>query len=126
MATFVSDGATLIGPPATGCPQFVQKVVPGSSLLPQFVQEAVGEGVAGTGSTAIGGATTATAGTAWVTGAGWAVSGLPHSVQNTEPGSACAPQEEQTGRATVTAAEGCAAAGIGLPHDVQKLADSST
>jgi hypothetical protein len=47
-------------------------------------------------------------------------------VQKTEPGSACAPQKEQTGRATETAAEGCAAAGIGLPHDVQKLADSST
>jgi len=70
MATFVSDGATLVGPPATGCPQFVQKVVPGSSLLPQFVQEEAREGVAGTGSTAVGEATTATAGTAWVTGAG--------------------------------------------------------
>jgi len=45
-------------------------VVPGSSLLPQFVQEEAREGVAGTGSTAVGEATTATAGTAWVTGAG--------------------------------------------------------
>jgi hypothetical protein len=47
-------------------------------------------------------------------------------VQKTESGSARAPHEEQTGRVTVTAAEGCALAGIGLPHDVQKLADSST
>jgi hypothetical protein len=47
-------------------------------------------------------------------------------VQKSESGSACAPQEEHTGRVTVTAAEGCAAAGIGFPHDVQKLADSST
>lgn len=30
------------------------------------------------------------------------------------------------GRVTVTAAEGCTLAGIGLPHDVQKLADFST
>src|SRR5258708_29687798 len=51
---------------------------------------------------------------------------LPHSVQNAESGSPCAPHEEQTGRVMVTAAEGCTLAGIGLPHDVQKLADSST
>jgi hypothetical protein len=46
-------------------------------------------------------------------------------VQKTESGSASTPQAEQTGRVAEIAAEGCAAAGIGLPHDVQKLAESS-
>jgi hypothetical protein len=110
----------------TGCPQFVQKVVPGCRLLPQLVQEAAGEGVPGTGSAAVGEEAAARAGKASATFGGWAFSFVPHSVQKAESGSPCVPHEEQTGRATVTAAEGCAAAGIGLPHDVQKLADSST
>jgi hypothetical protein len=83
--------------------------------------EAVGAAVSDTS-----GIAAATAGAASTTGAGSPVSRFPHSVQNTEAGSVCAPQKEQTGRLTVTAAEGCAPAGIGLPHDVQKLADSST
>jgi hypothetical protein len=110
----------------TGCPQFVQKVVPGCRLLPQLVQEAASEGMAGPGSTAVGGEAAARAGKASATFGGWAFSFVPHSVQKTESGSPCVPHEEQTGRATVTAAVGCTAAGIGLPHDVQKLADSST
>jgi hypothetical protein len=109
--------------PATGCPQFVQKPVPDSSFDPQFVQNAVSEGGA---VSVMGGTAAATAGAVSITGAGCASSCFPHSVQKTDPGSACAPQVEQTGRVTVTAAEGCAAAGIGLPQDVQKLADSST
>ncbi|HXO38501.1 MAG TPA: hypothetical protein VN872_07675, partial [Candidatus Acidoferrum sp.] len=59
-------------------------------------------------------------------GADCVASRWPHSVQKAEFGSLCAPQDEQTGRVTVTATEGCAAAGIRWPHDVQKLADSST
>jgi hypothetical protein len=110
----------------TGSPQFVQKVVPGCRLLPQLVQEAASEGMAGPGSTAVGGEAAARAGKASATFGGWAFSFVPHSVQKTESGSPCVPHEEQTGRATVTAAVGCTAAGIGLPHDVQKLADSST
>ncbi|MGB8130916.1 MAG: hypothetical protein WCG81_14085 [Candidatus Angelobacter sp.] len=106
-----------------GCPQFVQKPVPCSSLLPQFVQKAVDE-LTGAASAADG--AEVAAGAASATGTGSAFSRLPHSVQKTEPGSVAAPHEEQTGRATVTAAEGCAAVGIGLPHDVQKLADSCT
>src|SRR6476646_3567267 len=124
-ATFLPCSGSLVDPSVTGCPQFVQKPVPGSSLVPHDVQKGFGEVVC-TAVSAAGGAATATAGAACATGAGSASSRLPHSVQKTEPGSACAPQEGQTGRATVTAAEGCAAAGIGLPHDVQKLADSST
>jgi hypothetical protein len=111
----------------TGCPQFVQKVVPGCRLLPQLVQEAAGEGMAGPASTAFGGEAAATrAGKASATFGSWAFSFVPHSVQKAESESPSAPHEEQTGRATVTAAVGCTAAGIGLPHDVQKLADSST
>jgi hypothetical protein len=110
----------------TGCPQFVQKVVPGCRLLPQLVQEGASEGVPGTGSAAVGEEAAARAGTASATFGGWAFSLVPHSVQKAESGSPCAPHEEQTGRATVTAAVGWAAIGIGLPHDVQKLADSST
>ena len=111
----------------TGCPQFVQKVVPGCRVLPQLVQEAASEGMAGPGSTAVGGEAAATrAGKASATFGGWTFSFVPHSVQKAESGSPCAPQEEQTGRATVTAAVGCTAVGIGLPHDVQKLAESST
>jgi hypothetical protein len=125
VATFVagSDAATELL--IVGCPQFVQKPVSGSSLLPQFVQNAVNKVVAGVAS-ARGGTVVATAEAASTVGAGCVVSRLPHSVQKAESGSAAAPHEEQTGRVTVTAAEGCAAAGIGLPHDVQKLADSST
>jgi hypothetical protein len=115
----------LTGPVDTGCPQFVQKSVPGSSVLPQFVQKAVGKIVAGAASED-GGTAATIAGAASTTGIGPASSRFPHSVQKTESGSVCAPHEEQTVRVTVTAAEGCAAAGIGLPHDVQKLADSST
>ncbi|HEY2235250.1 MAG TPA: hypothetical protein VGK01_17390 [Candidatus Angelobacter sp.] len=78
------------------------------------------------GSTAVGEEAATRAGTASATFGGWAFSFVPHSVQKTESESPSAPHEEQSERATVTAAEGCAAAGIGLPHDVQKLADSST
>ncbi|MGC2742117.1 MAG: hypothetical protein WA672_02955 [Candidatus Angelobacter sp.] len=109
----------------TGCPQFVQKPVSIFSPDPQFVQKAVGKVVAEPAS-ADGGAFDATAGTPSTTGSACALSGLPHSVQKTESRSACAPQDEQTGRVTVTAAAGAALAGIGLPHDVQKLAFSST
>jgi hypothetical protein len=109
---------------AAGCPQFVQKLVSGSSFDPQFVQKAVGDEGAETVSISTG-AGSATAASSSIF-AGWGFSFAPHSVQKTESGSPCAPQEEQTGRATVTAALGCTAVGIGLPHDVQKLADSST
>ena len=113
-------------PPAAGCSQFVQKGFPASSLAPQVVQNVVSEGVAGADSIADGGVVAVTTETASAPGAGEAFIRLPHSVQKAEPGPASTPQEEQTGRVTVTAAEGCVAAGIGLPHDVQKLADSST
>jgi hypothetical protein len=93
----------------TGSPQFVQKVVPGCRLLPQLVQEAASEGMAGPGSTAVGGEAAARAGKASATFGGWAFSFVPHSVQKTESGSPCVPHEEQTGRATVTAAVGCTA-----------------
>jgi hypothetical protein len=113
--------------PATGCPQFVQKPVLDSSSDPQFVQKAVGGFVAGGASVDRGLAAIAEAtGASSSTDSARASSRFPHSVQKTDPGSACAPQVEQTGRVTVTAAAGCAAAGIGLPQDVQKLADSST
>jgi hypothetical protein len=131
----VSGTEAVANPADAGCPQFVQKLVPGSNLLPQFVQNAMDEVAAGAASA--GGEAAATKGASSVIGvtaattaeagsATDAFSRLPHSVQKTEPESACAPQEEQTGRVTETAAEGCAAAGISLPHDVQKLADSST
>jgi len=120
---FVAGLAKLADPSATGCPQFVQKRISGSSLAPHDVQKGSGKTVVVTASS---GTAAATAGAASATGKDSAANRLPQCVQKTEPGSACAPQEEQTGRATVTAAEGCAAAGIGLPHDVQKLADSST
>jgi hypothetical protein len=125
VATFVagSDAATELL--IVGCPQFVQNPVPGSSLLPQFVQNAVNKVITGAAS-AGGGAAAVTTGALSTAGAGSVVSRLPHSVQKAESGSAAAPHEEQIGRVTVTAAEGCAAAGIGLPQDVQKLADSST
>jgi hypothetical protein len=125
IATFAAGAATLADPVATCCPQFVQNPVPGSILVPHDVQKGFGEAVGAVVSVSSG-AAAATAGAVSSTDAGSASSLLPHSVQKTESGSACAPHEEQTGRATVTAAEGCAAAGIGLPHDVQKLADSST
>src|ERR1700739_2330127 len=118
-----------------GCPQFVQNAVPGSSLLPQLMQNAVGVAgaVAAFGASAAtttppvnGASSAAPAGAVSTTGEDSVPSRLPHSVQKTEPGSPCAPHEEQIARVTETAADGCAAAGIGLPHDVQKLADSST
>jgi hypothetical protein len=65
-------------------------------------------------------------GVASAVGADRVASCWPHSVQKAESGLPWAPHEEQTGRVTVTAAEGCEAPGIGLPHEVQKLADSST
>jgi hypothetical protein len=115
----------LVDPTAAGCPQFVQKLDPASILVPHDVQNGLSEAV-GAVVSASSGTAAATAGIASSTGTGSGYSRSPHPVQKTDPGSACAPHEEQTGRATVTAAEGCAAAGIGLPHDVQKLADSST
>jgi len=124
-ATFASGVGTLADPTAAGCPQFVQKRISGSRLAPHDVQKGSGETVGAVVSTATGTAA-ATAGIASSTGAVCVSNRLPQCVQKAEPGSACASQEEQTGAATVTAAEGCAAAGIGLPHDVQKLADSST
>jgi len=123
--TFFSRAATLVDSTAAACPQFVQKLDPGSTFVPHDVQKGLGAAV-GAAASASSGTSVVTAGAASSTGTGLASSRLPHDVQKTEPGSACAPQEEQTGCATVTAAEGCAAAGIGLPHDVQKLADSST
>jgi hypothetical protein len=127
VATFVSDAATLVEQAATGCPQFVQKPVPDSSFDPQFVQKAMGEFVAGAASTDAGtvDAIVGDAETASATGSACTSSRFPHSVQKTESISASTPQEEQTGHVTVTAEEGCAPAGIGLPHDVQKLAESS-
>ncbi|HLK06308.1 MAG TPA: hypothetical protein VKV30_00135 [Candidatus Angelobacter sp.] len=94
-------------------------------MVPHDVQKGFGEAVGAIVSVSSE-AAAATAGAISSTVAGSASSLFPHSVQKTESGSACAPQEAQTGRATVTAAKGCAAEGIGLPHDVQKLADSST
>jgi hypothetical protein len=124
-ATSFSGAATLVDSTAEGCPQFVQKLDPGSILAPHDVQKGLGEAI-GAAASASSGTSVMTAGAASSAGTGSASSRLPHDVQKTEAGSACAPQEEQTGRATVTAAECCAAAGVGLPHDVQKLADSST
>jgi hypothetical protein len=46
-------------------------------------------------------------------------------VQNTEPESTCAPQEEQIGRVTVIVAPALLV-DMRWPHEVQKLADSST
>jgi hypothetical protein len=49
----------LVNAAVTGCPQFVQKLVPDSSLLPQFVQNAVSKLVAA--ASTVDGASAATA-----------------------------------------------------------------
>ena len=87
--TLVSGSETLADSADAGWPQFVQKPVPGSSLLPHDVQKRFVE--------AVGEAVSTSSGAVAATGAASASSRFPHSVQKREPGSPGAPHEEQTG-----------------------------
>ena len=88
MIVFSGAGCELSG---TGCPQPVQKWIPGSSRFPQEVQKGVATGIAGAGAAAAAAAMIATGGSGGAASTGGA-GGLtdmdwPQLVQNADAAS---------------------------------------